>query len=167
MQLVVLRSPHPLEECRRRLQDNISGWPFSSRPLGGRMIGDHATLSVRYGFNSWRSHLYVHLRREVDGTSVRCRAYMSRIMIAFHLLFAAGIIWQFASIGWVATAAQLILSSAFWSVGLLGDSTYRAGSLPSCARSFARSVMRTLSRRFHHCRRIDTARAPVSGRLHK
>lgn len=84
------------------------------------MIGDHATLSVRYGFNSWRSHLYVHLRREVGGTSVRCRAYMSRIMIAFHLLFAAGIIWQFASIGWVATAAQLILSSAFWSVWIVG-----------------------------------------------
>jgi hypothetical protein len=84
------------------------------------MIGDHATLSVRYGFNSWRNHLYVRLRSEADGTSVRCCAYMSRIMIAFHVLFAASIIWQFAIIGWAATVAQLILSAAFWSVWIVG-----------------------------------------------
>lgn len=84
------------------------------------MIGGHATLSVRYGFNWWRNHLYMHLQSEVDGTSVRCRAYMSRIMIAFHVLFAASIIWQFASVGWVVTVAQLILSSAFWSVWIVG-----------------------------------------------
>ena len=116
VQLVILKSPLSIEECRARLRNNISRWPFSPRPMRGWMIGDYATLYLPNGRNSWRNNPYLRLEEEGRGTILQSRAYLSRVMIVFQMMVTGGAVLPAISYGWLVVIGACIISGAFWSV---------------------------------------------------
>lgn len=84
--------------------------------MHGWVIGDFASLYLQRGRNSWRSQLYLRLKSNAGGTDVHCRAYMSRVIIVFQVIFFGALIVQSWPNGWLATVVTLMFSAGFWSV---------------------------------------------------